>query len=235
MLGIARADYGHSAPALPRSMVESYAKESGAKQAPGWAATKEESSRKAARSPAVRLSGSEPSKYPGSRGRTIFLIARYSERASLRAPRDGPGYGDAALETFARSVMVSNIAGAAAQIGGNTDESDGSMVGSQVADLEELRADMLDAVEAEMLAQGTDDGGMYETLEGIYSGIYSHMTNDVMGNNKSVTLTPVETTPAVVLAYELYGDAARGDEIAARNAVHNPLFVPPRALSILER
>ena len=38
-----------------------------------------------------------------------------------------------------------------------------------------------------------------------------------------------------MLAYEQYGDAARGDEIAARNAVHNPLFVPPRALSILER
>lgn len=163
------------------------------------------------------------------------MIARYSERASLRAPREGPGYGDAALETFARSVMVSNIAGASAQIGGSTDETGLSMVGSQVADLEELRADMLDAVEAEMLAQGTDDGDMYETLEGIYSGIYSHMTNDVMGNNKSVTLTPVETTPAVVLAYEQYGDAARGDEIAARNAVHNPLFVPPRALSILER
>lgn len=158
--------------------------------------------------------------------------ARAASASGDRVPSDVAA--GAALETFVRSVMVSNIAGAAAQIGGDTDESDGSMVGAQVADLEELRADMLDAVETEMLAQGTDDGDMYETLEGIYSGIYSHMTNDVMGNNKSVTLTPVETTPAVVLAYEQYGDAARGDEIASRNAVHNPLFVPPRALSILE-
>lgn len=158
--------------------------------------------------------------------------ARAASEAGDEVPSDVAA--GAALETFARSVMVSNIAGASAQIGGSTDKTGLSMVGSQVADLEELRADMLDAVEAEMFAQGTDDGDMYETLEGIYSGIYSHMTNDVMGNNKSVTLTPVETTPAVVLAYEQYGDAARGDEIASRNAVHNPLFVPPRTLSILE-
>jgi len=32
--------------------------------------------------------------------------------------------------------------------------------------------------------------------------------------------------PAIVLAYRLYGDAERADEIVARNRVRHPGFVP---------
>ena len=38
--------------------------------------------------------------------------------------------------------------------------------------------------------------------------------------------TPGATMPAIVLAYRLYGDAERADEIVARNRVRHPGFVP---------
>lgn len=46
---------------------------------------------------------------------------------------------------------------------------------------------------------------------------------------------PPEVMPAEVLAYRLYGDATRGEEIAIRNGVPHPGFVPPQRLSVLNR
>lgn len=46
---------------------------------------------------------------------------------------------------------------------------------------------------------------------------------------------PGEVVPAAVLAYRLYGDATRGEEIARRNGVRHPGFVPPQPLSVPNR
>lgn len=46
---------------------------------------------------------------------------------------------------------------------------------------------------------------------------------------------PPEVMPSVVLAYRVYGDATRGEEIAQRNGVPHPGFVPPQRLSVLNR
>lgn len=46
---------------------------------------------------------------------------------------------------------------------------------------------------------------------------------------------PPEVMPSAVLAYRLYGDAARGEEIAVRNGVPHPGFVPPALLSVPNR
>lgn len=48
---------------------------------------------------------------------------------------------------------------------------------------------------------------------------------------KTVTLT--ESTPALVLAYDLYADANRQTEIIARNRVARPLFIPPSTIKVL--
>jgi prophage DNA circulation protein len=45
--------------------------------------------------------------------------------------------------------------------------------------------------------------------------------------------TPQTVLPAVVLAHRVYGDATRADELADRNAVPHPAFVPARALEVL--
>ena len=41
--------------------------------------------------------------------------------------------------------------------------------------------------------------------------------------------------PALVLAYDLYEDAARADEIATRNRINHPGFLPPIPLQVLSR
>lgn len=47
--------------------------------------------------------------------------------------------------------------------------------------------------------------------------------------------TPAGVMPAVVLAYELYEDPSRASEIAARNKIRNPGFVPALPMKVLSR
>lgn len=47
------------------------------------------------------------------------------------------------------------------------------------------------------------------------------------------TYTPQAVLPAVVLAHRIYQDAARADELVARNGVAHPAFVPVRPLEVL--
>ncbi|MDY6323018.1 MAG: hypothetical protein SPL30_08950, partial [Succinivibrio sp.] len=42
--------------------------------------------------------------------------------------------------------------------------------------------------------------------------------------NSVITAVPSEPEPALVLAYDQWGDASRDDEIVTRNRVPNPLF-----------
>lgn len=45
--------------------------------------------------------------------------------------------------------------------------------------------------------------------------------------------TPAAVLPALVLAHRIYQDAARADELAERNAIAHPAFVPAVALEVL--
>lgn len=47
------------------------------------------------------------------------------------------------------------------------------------------------------------------------------------------TFTPQAVLPALVLAHRIYQDAARADELAQRNGVANPAFVPAAPLEVL--
>lgn len=47
------------------------------------------------------------------------------------------------------------------------------------------------------------------------------------------TFTPAAVLPALVVAHRVYQDATRADELADRNKVRNPMFMPARPLEIL--
>lgn len=47
------------------------------------------------------------------------------------------------------------------------------------------------------------------------------------------TFELTETKPALVIAYSLYADATRSDEITTRNRVVHSGFVPPQTLEVL--
>ncbi|WP_247886990.1 DNA circularization N-terminal domain-containing protein [Azospirillum sp. SYSU D00513] len=53
------------------------------------------------------------------------------------------------------------------------------------------------------------------------------------GSSRLVTITPGAVLPAVVLAYDRYEDAERGEEIVIRNRLRHPGFVPATTLQVL--
>lgn len=59
-----------------------------------------------------------------------------------------------------------------------------------------------------------------------------HLTEVARSGVSLRTYAPVETVPALVLAYALYGDAQRSSEIVTRNGVRHPGFVPATELQV---
>jgi len=71
----------------------------------------------------------------------------------------------------------------------------------------------------------------YESLSQLASNFYSHI------NSHGLTLPrlrqlAVRNEPALVLAYRLYGDATRAEDIVERNNIRNALFINERELEV---
>ena len=79
----------------------------------------------------------------------------------------------------------------------------------------------------------TDDGDVYDAMRALRVALVEDVTRRAALLPRVTTYTPAAASPAVTLAWELYSDGDRGDEIATRNAVVHPLFVPAEALSVL--
>jgi prophage DNA circulation protein len=72
----------------------------------------------------------------------------------------------------------------------------------------------------------------YETLDAARQAVNAHLSAVARAGVRLRTETPAATVPAVVLAYRLYGDASRGDEIVARNRIRHAGFVPAVELQV---
>lgn len=135
-----------------------------------------------------------------------------------------------AVKTSVRLTLLAQLAGIVSLVGTNLDgESDGDIdtAGNTKSEDEilALRNEVLSVIEAEMIYQGTDDSNLYASLEELYSNVYHYFTNEVLADGKTITVTPKEPQPTLVLAYEQYGDTSRVDEIIRRNNIHFPLFM----------
>ncbi|GJE27945.1 DNA circularization N-terminal domain-containing protein [Methylobacterium organophilum] len=89
------------------------------------------------------------------------------------------------------------------------------------------RADVAEYFGAELEAcAGAGDTALFEALEGLRNAVVAYLSNVI------TTLAPVVSVetrirlPAIVLAYRLYEDPARADELVARNAVRVPSRMP---------
>lgn len=72
----------------------------------------------------------------------------------------------------------------------------------------------------------------YLALEALRVAVSQDIRNRLTQVGKMTTRTPLEVTPAVVLAADWYDDAGRADEIVARNDIAHPGFVPPNPLRV---
>lgn len=73
------------------------------------------------------------------------------------------------------------------------------------------------------------DVTVYDALRDLIAALTAQLTAVAGSLSELTTYTPPDTLPALVVAYGLYGDANRADEILARNPhIVHPLFVPGR-------
>lgn len=90
-----------------------------------------------------------------------------------------------------------------------------------------LRDQLSDAIDD--IATSAADAGDYDLWVQL-GDLRFAMVNDLTARGASLdqlyAYTPPVTEPALVIAYRLYADATRADEIVNRNAIINPLFVP---------
>ena len=127
-----------------------------------------------------------------------------------------------------RLVLIANAMGAISMIGEDNDVDTDSNSKKTLSDEQilKIRNNLLDAIDAEMLIQGTDDNQDYLDLVDSYVAVYKFLTEKLNGDFGIETVTLKQSEPSFVLAYDKYGDSTRADEIAERNDVINPLFMP---------
>lgn len=127
-----------------------------------------------------------------------------------------------------RLVLIANAMGAISMIGEDNDVDTDSNSKKTLSDEQilKIRNNLLDAIDAEVLIQGTDDNQDYLDLVDSYVAVYKFLTEKLNGDSGIETVTLKQSEPSFVLAYDKYGDSTRADEIAERNDVINPLFMP---------
>ncbi|MCI8212578.1 hypothetical protein AUC61_23895 [Pseudomonas sp. S25] len=74
----------------------------------------------------------------------------------------------------------------------------------------------------------------FERLQSVRKLVKEHLTAVARASVLMVSVTPKQSLPAVVLAYQRFGDATRADEIVTRNGVSHPGFLPPVSLQVAQ-
>lgn len=97
-------------------------------------------------------------------------------------------------------------------------------------DLTEVRAALNDAIDSEQI-RATDDG-VFLALQTLRADVNRDISSRLAQVEKTVSRTPPEILPALVLAAEWYDDATREADILYRNIVEHPGFVPVQPLRV---
>lgn len=141
---------------------------------------------------------------------------------SGNANRQRAGANTNALSAVVRQICITEAAGAATLATADVFD-----------DATALRNTLAAALDAE--AGATADDATFEALGALRAALWSDLTARARDSARLVVVTPPDVMPAVVLAYDRYKDAARGDEIATRNRIRNPSFIPAEPLRLLSR
>lgn len=94
-----------------------------------------------------------------------------------------------------------------------------------------VRDTLLDQLDA--IAETSDDAQYYALVE-LRAALIRRVDEVAPGLGRVSTVSVARSVPALVLAHQVYGDANRGDELADRNALEHPSFVPAgQAIEVL--
>lgn len=86
-----------------------------------------------------------------------------------------------------------------------------------------VREDLVDRLDAESEATPNDE--MYVALSDLRTSVVQAVPNPEQNLARIVQYVPRETLPSLLVAYQIYGDAGRADDIATRNTPRHPGFL----------
>lgn len=140
---------------------------------------------------------------------------------------------NAAGQAMIRGLSVANMVVAASEIGTSNDRLDAStpVQTAPYDDLIAVRNEILEAIDEESLKVSSDS--IYEALCESRSAVYEAITQRAENQARLVSFKPSSVQPALVLAYDYYGDASREAEIVGRNKIRHSGFVPAVELKLL--
>lgn len=98
-------------------------------------------------------------------------------------------------------------------------------------DIEAVRNELAAALDAEALLTTDDD--VYQALMEARSAIWTDLIERSRNSARLITMTPADVLPMLAIAYDYYEDACRDLEMAARNNIRHPGFVPAKPLMVL--
>lgn len=127
-----------------------------------------------------------------------------------------------ATRNLTRTLAVASAARAAAQT---------TLTSYQAAI--EIRDPLASAIE--QVASDTTDDRLYDALVALRAAVVADITARGADLARQVNYTPVAVLPALVVAYQVYGDIDSASDIVTRNSVRHPGFVPAAPLEVLVR
>lgn len=87
------------------------------------------------------------------------------------------------------------------------------------------------AIDDEMLLTTSDEA--YQAWSDLRAKVHSDLTERAKNAARLKEIVLPQTTSSLVVAYDLYEDAGRDNEIVARNAIRHPSFVPCEPVKVL--
>ncbi len=78
------------------------------------------------------------------------------------------------------------------------------------------------------------DTPTFTAFRRLRAAVSAHVAREVEALPRVTTATPTAVRPSLALSYAIYGDVSRAGEIAARNRLPRPGFVPARPLELVE-
>ncbi|MBQ8465712.1 MAG: DNA circularization N-terminal domain-containing protein [Alphaproteobacteria bacterium] len=89
-----------------------------------------------------------------------------------------------------------------------------------------LDAFLKDAEEVELFEDVEPSNEIMQALRDLRRDVVEYMREIIINLPQTKTITLGETTPSLALAYDLYEDLERADEIVKRNGIKYPQFIP---------
>jgi prophage DNA circulation protein len=98
---------------------------------------------------------------------------------------------------------------------------------SSAADAAQVRTMVASALQAEIDSAGdSGDDAVYTALKALRAAVVEDLNTRAAQLPTLMTVRTQAPVPSLVLAYRLYGDASRSDELIAEAAPVHPAFMP---------